>query len=112
MSSDQKLEGVERDDLKDATFKTSCSPIAKHPSESRESAEVYERYPTVMSFIHAYNETQMSTKKLARLGHLGKRWRVPLQWRHRTGKDRFPNGDWFIVYDAVFFVRNQRVHCF
>ena len=107
MSSDQKLEGIERDDLKDATFRDVLfTNSTKHPSESRgKRRAVYELYPTVMSFIHEYNETQMSTKKRSR--------GLAILLQEMEGyfyngviapalQDRFPDGDWFIVYDAVF----------
>ena len=107
MSSDQKLEGVERDDLKDVTFRDILfTNSTKHPSESRgKRRAVYERYPTVMSFIHEYNEIQMSTKKRSRglaillqemEGYFYNGVIAPVL------QDRFPGGDWFIVYDAVF----------
>ena len=107
MSSEQNLNGPERDDLKDATFKDVLfTNSTKHPSESRgKRRAVYERYPTVMTFIHEYNETQMSTKKRSR--------GLAILLQEMEGyfyngviapalQNRFPNGDWFIVYDAVF----------
>lgn len=58
-----------------------------------------------MSFIHGYNETQMNTKKRSK--------GLAILLQEMEGyfyngviapalQDRFPEGDWFIVYDAVF----------
>jgi hypothetical protein len=106
-SVDQKLEGPERDDLKRQAFKDVLfTNSTKHPKDSRgKRRAVYDCYPTVMSFIHDYNETQMSTKKRSRglaillqemEGYFYNGVIAP------TLQDRFPDGDWFIVYDAVF----------
>ena len=58
-----------------------------------------------MSFIHEFNETQMSTKKRSR--------GLAILLQEMEGyfyngviapalHERFQKGDWFIVYDAVF----------
>lgn len=107
MSSTQKLKGLERDELKGQAFKDVLfTNSIKHPSASQGKRKaVFDRYPTVMSFIHGYNETQMSTKKRSK--------GLAILLQEMEGyfyngviapalQDRFPEGDWFIVYDAVF----------
>ena len=107
LSSEQKLKGPERDALKDETFKKILFTNSRiHPAKSTGKRKaVYNMYPEAMIFIHEYNETQMSSKKRSR--------GLAILLQEMEGyfyngviapalQNRFPNGDWFIVYDAVF----------
>lgn len=103
----QKLRGEERDRLKTATFKEILfTNSVKHPRDSTGKRKaVYNQYSAPLEFIHKYNNAQMSAKKRSR--------GISILLQEMEGyffnnvvapalQDRFPEGDWFIVYDAVF----------
>ena len=106
LSSDQKLSKVLRDPLKDTALKALFTNSEKHPSEAiGVRKKLYETYPTVMDFVHRYADAQLSTSRrssgLAILlqemeGYFFNGLAAPML------QDRFPEHDWFIIYDAVF----------
>jgi len=106
LSTDQKLSKTHRDPLKDTALKVLFTNSEKHPSEAiGVRKKLYETYPTVMDFVHRYADAQLSTSRrssgLSILlqemeGYFFNGLVAPML------QDRFPDHDWFIIYDAVF----------
>jgi len=106
LATDQKLSKAHRDPLKDTALKVLFTNSEKHPSDAiGVRKKLYETYPTVMDFVHRYADAQLSTSRrssgLSILlqemeGYFFNGLVAPML------QDRFPDHDWFIIYDAVF----------
>ena len=109
-SSGYRLEKSQRDKMKTRAFeRIFFTNNPNHPSEaSGPRNKMYKEYPSVMEFVHHYNESALSKKRsrgLAILLQEMEGWFFN-QELIPAFLDAFPDEGLFLVYDALYVPNN------